>query len=1002
MSLRKMTVDVGYNISTSPLESLDKRLNKLSGTNSKVFDRMEMSMGKAGKAMQGVASKSGAMASTVSKSQAATEQAAKAADKATVANDRMTKAAERLQKANDAAAKATERARAATARAAEVAAVSTSSQDKVTKAMQRAHAANEKAITTAVRAQKADEKFRIAQEAAAAAGNRVKQASTGVSQAVDRQSKAVQRAAKEVDQLRKKYGEFSNGSLKALDKIDQASGNIRSAGVAMGAAGGLLSAGIGSSIKLAADFESSMSRVGALSGATGDEMKRLSDTAKKLGAETVFTSSQAAEGMQYLSMAGFKTNDMIEAMPGLLDTAAAGQIDLGRAADITSNILTGFGVAAKDTSKVADILTATFTNSNTDLNMLGDTMKYIAPIAKASGQSLEEMAAATAMLGNAGIQGSEAGTALRASMIRLAKPPTQAAKVLDQLGVSIADQSGKVLPLSNVVGQFVEKTKGLTDAQRLAAVSTVVGTEAASAFLALMDSGQPALEGFRASLEKSGGVAKNIADRQLDNLNGAMEKVNSAMEGAKLAMGDTFIPILTDAATFINKLVDAFNGLPDGAKKAIAIFTAIAGAVLLLGGALTVLVSFIPNVVAGFKMLSAVRPLIMGLSGPMLGVIAAVAAVAAAVYLIIKYWKPITAFFKKLWGSITKVFSSTWKAITGFLTDTWNAIKTTAVSLWNGIVSTVMAIIAPFIDNIKASFERIKNGVTTIFEGLKLYFSGAWQVIKNIFLGAILLITDLFTGNFSGMKEHAIQIWNNIKGALGKVWEGIKMIFSGALEAVGGYLTMGWETMKTATEIAWNGMKTFFSDTWNGIKNLAGTIWDAMIESIQKALDWVANLPGRMLQYGKDAINGFVDGIKNAANAVGDSVTNVANNVTNGIKDALDIRSPSRVMKELGRFTTEGFTIGIQDKIPEISHAINSMATATTTPEAPQPEQQGLAPAYSHNSVQSKNVIAPKIEITIQGGDGTSAAKDVAREVKKEMENLFRSFGMKNPQFIEG
>ncbi|BFH10699.1 phage tail tape measure protein [Paenibacillus melissococcoides] len=1002
MSLRKLTVDVGYNISTSPLETLDKRLNKLSGTNSKVFERMESSMGKAGKAMQGVSQKSGAMASAVSKSQGVTAQASKAADKATAANERLTKAADRLQKANDAAAKATERARAATAKAAEIAAVSTSSQDKVTKAIQRAQAANEKATAAAVRAQKADEKWRIAHEQAAAAGNRVKQASDGATQAIDRQSKAAQRAAKEMDQLRKKYGDFSTGSLKVLDQIDQASGNIRSAGVTMGAAGGALTAGIGSSIKLAADFEASVSRVGALSGASAEDIQRLSDTAERLGAETAFTSVQAAEGMSYLAMAGFKTNDMIAAMPGLLDTAAAGQIDLGRAADITSNILTGFGIEAADTAKVADVLTATFTNSNTDLNMLGDTMKYVAPIAKASGQSLEEMAAATAALGDAGIQGSEAGTALRASMIRMAKPPKEAADVLDQLGISIADQSGRILPLSNVVGQFAEKTKGLTEAQRLAAVSTVVGTEAASAFLTLMDAGQPKLEGFRTSLENSGGVAKRIADTQLDNLNGAMTMLSSATDGAKLAIGKTFIPILTDLARWINKLVDVFNGLPQGAQKAIAIFAAIAGAVLLLGGALAVLVSFLPNVVAGFKMLSAVGPIIMGISGPMLIVIAVIAAIAVAAYLIIKYWAPISAFFKRLWAATVWVFTSTWNAIVGFLVDTWNAVKTTAVNLWNSIVNMVMAIISPFVENIRASFARIVNGVRMIWEGLKLYFSAAWTVIKNIFLGAILLLKDLFTGNFSAMKSHAIQIWDNIKGAMGQAWEGIKLIFSGALEAVKGYLDGAWNNITIAAEIAWNGISTFFSDTWNGIKDMTSMVWDAIVESIKSAIDWVKNLPGRMWQMGKDAITGFVDGIKGAANAVGDAVTNVANNVTDGIKDALDIHSPSRVMKELGKYTGEGFQIGIEDKIPEVSHAVNGMATAAATPQASQTEVDGLAPTYSNTSANSNIIISPNIEITIQGGESTSTAKDTAQEVKKEIENLFKSFGVKNPQFIEG
>lgn len=182
---------------------------------------------------------------------------------------------------------------------------------------------------------------------------------------------------------------------------------------------------------------------------------------------------------------------------------------------------------------------------------------------------------------------------------------------------------------------------------------------------------------------------------------------------------------------------------------------------------------------------------------------------------------------------------------------------------------------------------------------------------------------------------------------------------------------------------------------------MTSMVWDAIVDSIKSAIDWVKNLPGEMWEMGKNAISGFVDGIKGAANAVGDAVTNVANNVTDGIKDALDIHSPSRVMKELGKFTGEGFQIGIQDKIPEITHAVNGMTTAAVTPQE-QPEPQGLAPTYNNSSASSNIIVSPKIEVTIQGGESTSTAKNTAQEVKKELENLFKSFGMKNPQFIEG
>src|SRR5690606_2922780 len=170
--------------------------------------------------------------------------------------------------------------------------------------------------------------------------------------------------------------------------------------------------------------------------ATDEEMAILSRTARELGASTVFSASQAAEGMSYLAMAGFSVSEIVDAMPGLLDTAAAAQSGLGVTADIVSNILSGFQLEARETTRVADVLTATFTSSNTTLEMLGDTMSYVAPVAASLGISLEEVAAMTGRLGDVGIQGQRAGTALRAIFTRLAAPTGEAAKILQQLGVA--------------------------------------------------------------------------------------------------------------------------------------------------------------------------------------------------------------------------------------------------------------------------------------------------------------------------------------------------------------------------------------------------------------------------------------------------------------------------------------------------------------------------------------------------------------------------------------
>lgn len=288
--------------------------------------------------------------------------------------------------------------------------------------------------------------------------------------------------------------------------------------------------------KVGSDFEAAMSRVGAISGATGKEFKMLEKTAMELGKTTVFSASEAAEGMQYLAMAGYDANEIVAAMPGVLNAAAAGQVELGTAADITSNVLSGFGLQASETGRVADVLTKAFTSSNTSMESLGETMKYAAPIARAAGFSLEETAAAAGILGDAGIQGSQAGTTLRGVMLRLVNPPKQAAEALDQLGVSVTDSEGKMKPLHQIIGELSEATEGMTDAQKTAIISQIAGQNAASGLLAIMDAGPEKIKAFTEELENSGGTAERVANEQIDNLQGDLKLLGSVLEivGIKL------------------------------------------------------------------------------------------------------------------------------------------------------------------------------------------------------------------------------------------------------------------------------------------------------------------------------------------------------------------------------------------------------------------------------------------------------------------------------------
>nr|WP_244965775.1 phage tail tape measure protein [Paenibacillus alvei] len=328
-----------------------------------------------------------------------------------------------------------------------------------------------------------------------------------------------------------------------------------------------------------AAFEQSLARVKAITGATGEEFEKLRNQAIQLGATTVFTSSDAADAMTYLGMAGFKTTQIMESLPSVLALAAAGQMDLARTADIASNILTGFQLEASEAARVSDVLAKTMTNSNTNIEQLGYAFKYVAPIAASVGVSIEDAAAAIGKLSDAGIQGEMAGTQLRAMLLRLVHPVGESAEILQKLGINIKDASGAILPFTQIIGQFESSFKKLTQAQQAEAASIIAGTEAASGFLTLIKTGSSTLDSFAEDLRNAGGTAEEIAATQMDTLNGAIKEMESALEAVGITIGDKFAPALRSIVEAITGALLGFNNLNPALQTAIIAFVTVAPAV---------------------------------------------------------------------------------------------------------------------------------------------------------------------------------------------------------------------------------------------------------------------------------------------------------------------------------------------------------------------------------------------------------------------------------------
>lgn len=347
--------------------------------------------------------------------------------------------------------------------------------------------------------------------------------------------------------------------------------------VAMGAA----------SLKAASDFEAGLNRVQAVSGATASEFRALKKQAADLGATTQYTAGQAADAMGFLGMAGFRANEILGAMPGTLQLAAAAQIDLARSADIVTNILTGYGLVVEELGMANDVLVKTFTRTNTDLSMLGESFKYVGPIAKSAGVAFAETAAAIGLMGNAGIQGSMAGTSLRGAITRLLKPTSEVTSTLSRLGVSATDSEGRLLSLTEIVRQLEES--GATTGDMMA----IFGQRAGPAMAALVEQGSEALRGLVRELEASGGTAQRIAETQMKGLRGAMRELKSAVEALALAITGTG---LLEGVTALAKQLAAFfravANLPRPVLQfaaGLAGLVAVMGPLLLVGAKVTVL-----------------------------------------------------------------------------------------------------------------------------------------------------------------------------------------------------------------------------------------------------------------------------------------------------------------------------------------------------------------------------------------------------------------------------
>ncbi|MEY8414807.1 phage tail tape measure protein [Tissierella praeacuta] len=364
-------------------------------------------------------------------------------------------------------------------------------------------------------------------------------------------------------------------------------------------------------VKVGSEFEAGMSEVAAISGATGNDLKKLEEKAKEMGATTKFSASESAEALKYMAMAGWNTTQMLDGLDGVMMLAAASGEDLGLVSDIVTDALTAFGMEAKEASNFADLLASASSNSNTNVAMLGESFKYVAPLFGSLGYSAEDAALALGLMANAGIKGSQAGTSLKTAIANLANPTDKMAGAMNQLGLSITDANGEMLPFKDVMDELRLKFAGLSEEQQAQYAATIFGKEAMSGMLAIINASPEDYEKLTQATREYNGVAKEMAETMEDNLQGEITKLKSAFEGVGIQIFEILVPHLQTLVEKLQLVVEWFGNLSPATQETIVKVVALAAAIgpllilggKVIGGAGTVITSFskVSIALAGLK-----------------------------------------------------------------------------------------------------------------------------------------------------------------------------------------------------------------------------------------------------------------------------------------------------------------------------------------------------------------------------------------------------------------
>ena len=802
---------------------------------------------------------------------------------------------------------------------------------------------------------------------------------------------ALQREIVETEQDLKNLETQANQSAMAVQKIATTGEKLKTVGDNISSAGQKLlpvTAGVTAlgtaSVTTAANFESSMSQVQATMGITKDAMSTvngqsvntmdtLSKLAKKMGAETAFSASECAEALNYLALAGYDTEQMCNTLPTVLNLAAAGDIALADASDMVTDAMSALGMGVDEAETMVDQMAKTASTTNTSVAQLGEGILTIGATAKSIKGGTAELNTALGILANNGIKGAEGGTHLRNIILSLQNPTDKAAAQMEALGISVYDSEGNMRSMNDILGDLNKSMDGMTSAEKSNIIGTIFNKTDLSSVNALLANTGSTWDDLQQKITASGGAAQQMADTQLDNLQGQITILKSALEGLAISFGELLMPAIKQIVGWVQKFVDWLNGLSEGTKKTvvtIALLAAALGPVLIVTGKVISAVGTIMTIVPKIAgVINTVKGAFAALNTTMLAnpivlIIAAIAAlVSAFIYLwnncdgfrqfwidlwenvkqvAITVWNAIKAFFSQVWEAIKTIFSTVfeviktlvttyfnlyktiietvfnviktvitniWEAIKGVFTTVFNVIKTLVTTYFN-IYQTIIQTVLTIIQTVVTTvWNTIKTVITTVMTAIQTIFSTVWNAIKTIISNVVSGIKALITGNFEGIKNAIATIMNTIKSTISTIWNTIKSTVSTILGAIRGAVTS-----------AFNGIV-------NAVKGAMGNVLNTVISGFSNVRNHITGLASQAFTWGRDLVMGIVNGIRSCIGAVADAASSVASKIRSFLHFSVPDEGPLTDYESWMPDFMGGLAKGIEKSRSMIQNAVKDVAS---------------------------------------------------------------------------